>query len=104
MASKYILTIKAINCKLEFNFENYTYQDACCLYRYSDDKFDGLLSELTCKDDYKIFYDFKDYIHAAYDCNNGIESKYSRKHKELLEKINTYIESGGDDFVSVETV
>ena len=100
MEMKCDLIIKDTGCRLEFDFKNHIYQDACCLYKVDSDKQNGLLKQT----DSQLFNDFRELIFADFDFENNVESVRAKKRSEYLRIVQEYIKDGGDDKIEVKTI
>lgn len=99
MVMKCLLIIKSTGCKLEFDFKNHTYQDACCLHEINDKG-----NETMELKDNQLFNAFRELIFADYAFENGFDSIRVRKINEYLRKVFEYIENGGDDKIEVKRI
>ena len=92
MKMKCLLKPRRVECTLEFDYVNHTYQDACCLYSICDNDYDA--ASALCES--TLFQDFREFMFSDYDHENGIHSDREKKHNEYFNRILDYIEKNGD--------
>ena len=107
MKGKFILRVKDTDVKMEFDFDNYRYDDSYTINQESLSKIMSIEGEdihwlIHENKVFKTFHEFLgiDFKFEKDPCNDT--ERIQRKHDELLEKVNEYLDSGGDDFIVIE--
>lgn len=100
MEGKYKLKLMKQMCELIFDFDNDTYQDACCLYRVEKDRFE-LVDSIKNN---SIFQDFRSLIHINYARKKSLNDVDTGAYSELVEKVMEYIKADNDPEIKIEII